>query len=103
MFSKMIFTDFMVLNGKELSFEKKRPRRRLPGSAAESEVRPPNMGRLRERLWPPKVLFERAKVRPPNMHEFRGHVRLPKVVQQATYKEPSDRKWESFLPILELR
>ncbi|KAG8635649.1 hypothetical protein MANES_16G054967v8 [Manihot esculenta] len=25
------------------------------------------MGRLRERLWPPKVLFERAKVRPPNL------------------------------------
>ncbi|KAG8645617.1 hypothetical protein MANES_10G077066v8 [Manihot esculenta] len=57
----------MVLNEKELSFEKKRPRRHLPGSAAESEVRPPNMERLRERLWPPKVLFERAKVRPPNL------------------------------------
>ncbi|KAG8635121.1 hypothetical protein MANES_17G119656v8 [Manihot esculenta] len=57
----------MVLNEKELSFEKKRPRRRLPGSAAESEVRPPNMERLRERLWPPKVLFERAKVRPPKV------------------------------------
>ena len=37
------------------------------GSAAESEVRPPNMERLRERLWPPKVLFERAKVRPPKV------------------------------------
>ena len=47
---KNVFTDFMVLNEKELSFEKKRPRRRLPGSAAESEVRPPNMERLRERL-----------------------------------------------------
>ncbi|KAG8661826.1 hypothetical protein MANES_01G042501v8 [Manihot esculenta] len=93
----------MVLNGKELSFEKKRPRRRLPGSAAESEVRPPNMERFWERFWPPKALFERTKVRPPNMHEFRGHVRLPKVFDQATYKEPSDRKWASFLPILELR
>ncbi|KAG8651817.1 hypothetical protein MANES_06G026501v8 [Manihot esculenta] len=37
------------------------------------------------------------------MHEFRGHVWLPKVFDQATYKEPSDRKWASFLPILELR
>ena len=35
MFSKRVFTDFMVLNENELSFEKKRPRRRLPGSAAE--------------------------------------------------------------------
>ncbi|KAG8646416.1 hypothetical protein MANES_09G002301v8 [Manihot esculenta] len=57
----------MVLNGKELSFEKKRLRRRLPGSAAESEVRPPNMGRFWERFWPPKALFKRAKVRPPNL------------------------------------
>ena len=44
-----------------------------------------------------------SEVRPPNMHEFRGHVRLPKVDDQATYKGPSDRKWVSFLPILELR
>ncbi|KAG8654380.1 hypothetical protein MANES_05G133326v8 [Manihot esculenta] len=36
------------------------------------------------------------------MHEFRGHVRLPKVDDQATYIRPSDRKWASFLPILEL-
>ena len=67
MFSKMFSHDFMVLNEKELSFEKKRPRRHLPGSAAESEVRPPNMERLRECFWPPKVLFERAKVRPPKV------------------------------------
>ena len=33
--SKMFSHDFMVLNGKELSFEKKRPRRHLPSSAAE--------------------------------------------------------------------
>ena len=93
----------MVLNEKkELSFKKKRTRRHLLGSAAESEVRPPNMGRFREHFWPPKALFERTKVRPPNMHEFRGHVRLPKVDDQATYKEPSDRKWASFLPIPEL-
>ncbi|KAG8634091.1 hypothetical protein MANES_17G015855v8 [Manihot esculenta] len=97
-FLKCFHNNFMVLNGKDLSFEKNRPRRRLPGSAAESEVRPPNMERLRECFWPPKVLFERAKVRPPNMHEFRGHVRLPKVSDQATYKGPSDRKWASFLP-----
>ncbi|KAG8655430.1 hypothetical protein MANES_04G047509v8 [Manihot esculenta] len=57
----------MVLNEKELSFEKKRPMRHLPGSAAESEVRPPNMGRFRERFWPPKALFEQTKVRPPNL------------------------------------
>ncbi|KAG8612172.1 hypothetical protein MANES_S095219v8 [Manihot esculenta] len=86
-----------------MNFERKRPRRQLPGSAAESEVRPPNMGRFREHFWPPKALFKRTKVRPPNMHEFRRHVRLPKVVDQAAYKEPSDRKWASFLPILELR
>ncbi|KAG8634207.1 hypothetical protein MANES_17G018312v8 [Manihot esculenta] len=31
------------------------------------------------------------------------HVRPPKEVRLATYKSPSDRKWASFLPILELR
>ena len=80
------------------------------GSAAEPQVRPPNMHALRECFRPPKGISEGSpgsaaepQVRPPNMHEFRGHVRLPKVFDQATYKEPSDRKWESFLPILELR
>ncbi|KAG8649462.1 hypothetical protein MANES_08G095811v8 [Manihot esculenta] len=31
------------------------------------------------------------------------HVRPPKEVWLATYKSPSDRKWVSFLPILELK
>ncbi|KAG8644880.1 hypothetical protein MANES_10G013015v8 [Manihot esculenta] len=57
----------MVLNEKELSFKKKRPRRLLPGSAAESGVRPPNMGRFREHFWPPKAWFEGTKVRLPNL------------------------------------
>ena len=33
--SKMFSHDFMVLNEKEMSFEKNRPRRKDPGSAAE--------------------------------------------------------------------
>ena len=61
MISKMIFTDFMVLNEKEVSFEKKRPRRFLPGSTAESEVRPPNMSWFWERFWPPKAMFEQTR------------------------------------------
>ena len=69
----------MILSKKEMSFCMKTTLEENSGSAAEPQVRPPNM------------------------HEFRGHVRLPKVFDQATYKEPSDRKWASFLPILELR
>ncbi|KAG8662126.1 hypothetical protein MANES_01G066633v8 [Manihot esculenta] len=57
----MIFTDFLVLNEKEVSFEKKRPRRFLPGSAAESEVRPPNMSWFRKCFWPPKAMFEQTR------------------------------------------
>ncbi|KAG8649017.1 hypothetical protein MANES_08G061375v8 [Manihot esculenta] len=37
------------------------------------------------------------------MGVFCMHVRPPKEVWLATYKSPSDRKWASFLPILELR
>ena len=54
-------------------------------------------------VWTSQGSAAESQVRPPNMHEFRGHVRLPKVFDQATYKRPSDRKWVSFLPILELR
>ena len=39
----------------------------LPGSAAESHVRPPNVDRFWEHFWPPKVLFERNQVWPPNL------------------------------------
>ncbi|KAG8649285.1 hypothetical protein MANES_08G089240v8 [Manihot esculenta] len=68
----MIFSDFMVLNEKDLSFEKKRPRRFLPGSAAESEVQPPKVPDFR--LW--RRTFGRRKcpsfasgerVRPPKV------------------------------------
>ena len=36
-----------------MSFEEKRPRKQTPGSAAESNVRPPKVSQV----WPPKVMF----------------------------------------------
>ena len=91
----------MVLIEKELSFEEKRPRRSLPGSAAESDVRPPNMVWFRVCLWPPKVELGRNQVRPPNLHvrppnlhEFWRHVRPPKVFLASPINGRHDRNRE---------
>lgn len=57
------------------------------GSAAEPQVRPPNMLADRVHFRPPKALREGSpglaaepQVRPPNMACMLGHFRLPNVV-----------------------
>ena len=47
--------------------KRRRPRRKNPGSAAEGDVRPPNMRWFRMDFWLPKVELGRNQVRLPNL------------------------------------
>ena len=70
-----------------------------PGSAAESQVRPPNMHAFWRHVRPPKAWVREVQVRPPNMACMRRHIRPPNVAWPATIKGSLSRKRASFFPI----